>query len=33
MVNMHENIVGLDSIFLCIPPWKASGHIDTLMTL
>jgi len=29
MVNMHENIVGLDaSIFMHPTTWKASGHID-----
>jgi glycyl-tRNA synthetase len=29
MVNMHENIVGLDSaIFMHPKTWKASGHID-----
>ena len=29
MVNMHENIVGLDSaIFMHPNTWKASGHID-----
>jgi len=29
MVNMHENIVGLDSaIFMDPSIWKASGHID-----
>ena len=29
MVNMHENIVGLDSsIFMHSTTWKASGHID-----
>ncbi len=29
MVNMHENIVGLDSaIFMHASTWKASGHID-----
>ena len=29
MVNMHENIVGIDSsIFMHPTTWKASGHID-----
>jgi len=29
MVNMHENIVGIDSsIFMHPKTWKASGHID-----
>ena len=29
MVNMHENIVGLDSaIFMHPKTWKASGHVD-----
>ena len=29
MVNMNENIVGLDSaIFMHSDTWKASGHID-----
>jgi glycyl-tRNA synthetase len=29
MVNMHENIVGLDSsVFMHSNTWKASGHID-----
>ena len=29
MVNMHENIVGLDSaIFMHPTTWKASGHLD-----
>ena len=29
MVNMHENIVGLDSsIFMHPTTWKASGHVD-----
>ena len=29
MVNMHENIVGLDSsIFMHPNTWKASGHLD-----
>ena len=29
MVNMHENIVGIDSaIFMHHTTWKASGHID-----
>ena len=29
MVNLHENIVGLDSaIFMHPNTWKASGHID-----
>ncbi len=29
MVNMHENIVGLDSaIFMHPKVWKASGHVD-----
>ena len=29
MVNMHENIVGLDSaIFMHPNTWKASGHVD-----
>ena len=29
MVNMHENIVGIDSsIFMHPTTWKASGHVD-----
>ena len=29
MINMHENIVGLDSaIFMHPTTWKASGHVD-----
>ena len=29
MVNMHENIVGIDSaIFMHPKVWKASGHVD-----
>ena len=29
MVQMHENIVGLDSAILMHPTtWKASGHVD-----
>ena len=29
MVNMHDNIVGLDSaIFMHPTTWKASGHLD-----
>ena len=29
MVNMHENIVGLDAaIFMHPTTWKASGHVD-----
>ena len=29
MVNMHENIVGIDSsIFMHPKTWKASGHLD-----
>ena len=29
MVNMHKNIVGLDSaIFMHPSTWRASGHID-----
>ena len=29
MVNMHENIVGIDSsIFMHPKTWKASGHVD-----
>ena len=29
MVNMHENIVGLDSaIFMHPTTWRASGHLD-----
>ena len=29
MVNMHENIVGIDSsIFMQPTTWKASGHVD-----
>jgi glycyl-tRNA synthetase len=30
MVQMHENIVGLDSaIFMHPTVWKASGHVDS----
>jgi glycyl-tRNA synthetase len=29
MVQMHENIVGLDAAILMHPTtWKASGHVD-----
>ncbi|MEC7863555.1 MAG: glycine--tRNA ligase, partial [Bacteroidota bacterium] len=29
MVNMHENIIGLDAaIFMHPATWKASGHVD-----
>jgi glycyl-tRNA synthetase len=32
MVQMHENIVGLDSAILMHPTvWKASGHVDAFM--
>ena len=32
MVNLHENIVGLDAaIFMHPDIWKASGHVDAFM--